>query len=183
MLKKLRQSKILKFIFKAIEFVFFTCAFIYLLFIILQKLSNNSSLMGYRTFTVVSESMAPVYTIGDVLYVKEVEGSELEVGDDITYLGISGSFKDMIITHRIVKLDDSSGDLEITTKGVANLLEDEPISSSQVYGKVVGKSVIIGFITKILRNQYGFFFLVFIPLVLIMFLEFVDVFKPDEDEE
>ena len=179
MLKRLRQSKLLKFMFKAIEFIFFACAFIYLIFIILQKTSNNSSLMGYRTFTVISESMAPVYTVGDVLYVKEVDSSELEIGDDITYLGVSGSFKDMIITHRIVKIDGDS----ITTKGVANVLEDEPISSSQVYGKVVGKSVVIGFITKILKNQYGFFFLVFIPLVLIMFLEFVDVFKPIEDEK
>lgn len=177
MLKKIKENKLIKGIFKTIEIVFFACAILYVAFIVFQKVSNNASLFGYRTFTVVSESMIPVYKIGDVLFVKEVD--TLKVGDDITYIG-SGNFQDMIITHRIIDINED----EITTKGVANVLEDEPIKKSQVYGKVVGKSILITFISNIIRNQYGFFFLVFLPMVLIIFMEFVDIFhNPEEKEE
>ena len=42
-------------------------------------------------------------------------------------------------------------------------------------GKVIYKSVILSFLSHIVNNIYGFYFAVFIPLVIIIFLEILDV--------
>ena len=54
----------------------------------IQRFSNNDfALFGYRMFSVATGSMIPVYEVGDVVVVKEVDPATLKVDDDITYFG------------------------------------------------------------------------------------------------
>lgn len=181
-MKKIKQvldNKIFHFIFKIIEFLFFACIILYLVFIMLQRFSNNSSIAGFRMFTVATKSMTPIYNVGDVLLVKEQSLSNLKVGDDITYLGEKDDFKDKIVTHRIIEINDD----EIITQGVASSLADPKINYDQVFGKVIHKVYSISFISKVIRNQYGFYFLVFAPLVIIVFLEVVEIISEGKKDE
>lgn len=172
-IKKITNNKIVKTAFRIIEYFFFIMMGIYIAFIAFQRISNNAAIGGYRVFTVATGSMKPVYEVGDVLVVKTVESDTLKVGDYVTYYGNSGDMKDKIITHRIIRIDNN----EITTKGTANTAEDPSITYDQIYGKVVHKLALITMISNIVRNQYGFFFFVFAPLVIIVFMEIVDIFK------
>ena len=43
-------------------------------------------LIGFKTFTVISASMEPTYMTGSLLYVKDVDPTNLEEGDVITFL-------------------------------------------------------------------------------------------------
>lgn len=172
-MEKIRNNKVFKIIYGIIKFGFIFLVALYLLFILIQRVTDNSSIMGYRIFTVASESMVPVYEINDVILVKEYDVKTLEVGDDIAYIGKFYEMKDKIVTHRIVRIENDEG-LEIYTQGLANSLEDPVITEDQVLGKVVYKFTTISFITKLVRNKVGFFFLIFIPLVLVLFLEIAD---------
>jgi len=167
------MKKILKTIFKIFETIFFVLTFIYVSFLVLQKF--NIYIGGYRAYTVVSGSMSGVYEVGDVILVKKVDKENLKVGDDVTYIQ-SGADR-MIITHRIT---DITGDV-ITTKGVANQIADPAINYSQIIGKVVYRTNLISQISRILRTSYGFFFLVFVPIVIICTLEIIYVFNPSKE--
>ena len=147
----------------------------YLAFIVIQRLTNNSSIFGYRVFTVATGSMEPVYMVNDVILVKDVDIDTLRVGDDVAYLGNSSVNRGLVITHRIVRIEPNEvGEVRYYLKGVNNEYEDPSISGSQIYGKVVGKVYVINFINHVVKNMYGFFFLVFCPLVLVIFLEIAD---------
>ena len=46
----------------------------------------GSRLIGFRVFNVISGSMEPVYSVGDLIYVKEVNPYDIEVGTPITFV-------------------------------------------------------------------------------------------------
>ena len=175
-IKKVKENKtinVLTMILKAV------CAFFIILVvgvIFIQRVSNNEmTLGGYSIYTVVTASMEPEYKVWDMVVVKRTDPSTIVVGDDVVYLGEEGDFAGKIVTHRVIKKDDSTGDLKFTTKGIANDLEDPVIGDDQIYGKVLFKSIILSFFSKLINNLYGFYFIIFVPFVIILFLEIIDI--------
>lgn len=174
-MKKILDNKIFRIFYNIIKWGFIGMMALYLAFILVQKVSNNSSIMGHRLFTILTGSMKGVYDINDVIVVKNIDTNTLKVGDDIAYLGEEDDFKNKIVTHRIIKIDiNDNGQKIYHTKGVANNVEDPTITNNQIYGKVVRKLFIISMVNHIVKSQVGFFFLIFIPLVLVIFLEIAD---------
>ena len=118
--------------------------------------------------------MVPDYNVHDVLAIKEVNTENLKIGDDITYLGNKLDVNGKIVTHRIIDIKTEDGHKEYITKGINSSVEDPTIEEKQIYGKVVGKIPVVTTINHIIKNQYGFFFLIFLPIVSIVFLEIAD---------
>ena len=59
----------------------------------------GSRLMGMQVFNVISGSMEPTYSVGDLLYVKQVDPDSVKVGDPITFV----LNEDLVVaTHRVV---------------------------------------------------------------------------------
>lgn len=174
-MKKLLENKTFQIIYTIIKIFVVAMLSIYLLFVIVQRFTNNSSILGYRVFTIATGSMEPVYNINDVILVKDTDPSTLKKGDDIAYLGNRDAVKGLIVTHRIIRIETfSDGKVHYTLKGVNNKYEDPSITADQILGKVVGKLPVVNFINHVVKNIYGFFFLVFCPLVLVIFLEIAD---------
>lgn len=174
-MKKLLENKTFQIIYTIIKIFVVAMLSIYLLFVIVQRFTNNSSILGYRVFTIATGSMEPVYNINDVILVKDTDPSTLKKGDDIAYLGNRDAVKGLIVTHRIIRIKTfSDGKVHYTLKGVNNKYEDPSITEDQILGKVVGKLPVVNFINHVVKNIYGFFFLVFCPLVLVIFLEIAD---------
>lgn len=174
-MKKLLENKTFQIIYTIIKVFVVAMLSIYLLFVIVQRFTNNSSILGYRVFTIATGSMEPVYNIDDVILVKDTDPSTLKKGDDIAYLGNRDAVKGLIVTHRIIRIETfSDGKVHYTLKGVNNKYEDPSITEDQILGKVVGKLPVVNFINHVVKNIYGFFFLVFCPLVLVIFLEIAD---------
>ncbi len=174
MLRKVLDSKYFQIPYKIIKFIIFLILILYLAFILIQRISGNQSIFGYRIFSVATGSMIPEYNVNDVLAIKEINTDELKVGDDITYLGNKLDVNGRIVTHRIIEIKEENGEKIYITKGINNIAEDPSINDSQIYGKVVGKIPVITEINHIVKNQYGFFFLIFVPLVAVIFLEIAD---------
>ena len=81
------HNKFFSIIYTIIRDIFFFVVILYLAFILLQRISGNNSIYGYRLFTVVTGSMTGVYDINDVIAVKDYDVLKLKVGDDIAYHG------------------------------------------------------------------------------------------------
>ena len=183
-LKKIKENKALKVIGNIIYILLFIIVILMLVVVILQRVSDNSiSFGGYRLFTVATGSMEPEYQVGDVLISQEIDPNEIQVRDNIVYRGNTGSFKDKIVTHQVVSIREENGEKKITTKGIANVEEDPEIDGSQVYGKVIYKVKTLSFIGQIIKNIYVFYFIIFVPIAIIIFRQVRIILKKDDDEE
>ena len=180
-LKAKKAFKILKIVFEVIIF-FALVGFI--LSVCLQRFSNNKlSIFNYRMFTVISGSMEPKYKIGDVLIAKEINPKDIKVGDTVSYLGTSGSFKDKVITHQVTRIETVNGKYYFHTKGLANLVEDPPVSEDQLYGKVIYKCFIISLVYKIVSTNIGFYLFIIVPIIYIISSEIISTLLNKEDKK
>ena len=149
------HNKIFSIIYTIIRDIFFFVVIIYLAFILLQRISGNNSIFGYRLFTVATGSMAGVYDINDVIAVKNYDVLKLKVGDDIAYRGSRGGLEGKLITHRIIRISETDHGRVYVTRGVNAPTEDPSIESYQILGKVVGVVPIISVLNHVIKSQLG----------------------------
>lgn len=151
------------------------------LIIITQRLSGNEkSFFGYRLFKVETGSMIPKYNINDVILVAETDPNEIKEGDDLVYMGQTGEYAGMIITHQLVRIEKDGEKLDFYTKGLANNKEDPVVHKEQIIGIVKAKSQILTLITNMLLNPYTLYFLVILPATITIF--FREVHSKDVKE-
>ena len=156
---------------------------IILIFVVSQRVTKNKIVIGDTyIFQIASQSMTPEFRIGDVIISKKMPLEELSIGDDITYLGKSRDLKGLTITHRIVDIKEKEDNTYITTKGIANDVEDSEITIDDVYGKVIYKSVVFSFFGRIMQNQIVYYF-IFIFVGVSFSYEFIMKFILKDDEE
>lgn len=180
------DNKVFNIVYNIVKFIVIFILGSYILFIAIQKLTNNSSIFGYRVFSVASGSMIPVYNVNDVILVKDVNVNRLKVGDDIVYVGNRGGVDGLVVSHRIINIDKRNGKVErLFTQGLNAQGSDPSIGPDQVLGQVIEVVPIITPINHILKNIFGFFFLIFLPLVFIIVLEVLETrieIKLDREE-
>lgn len=130
----------------------------------------GSRLMGYRCFNIISPSMEPVYGVGDLIYVKEVNPSTIKEGDVITFL----VNEDLVIgTHRVVRVDAESQ--HFYTKGDANEVQDKnPVHFNNVIGVPQFSIPKLGYVSDFVQNPPGMYITIGIGILLILI-----VFVPD----
>lgn len=179
-----KENKGLKIIKSVLNFVIALLVILFVIVVVLQRFSNNKlSFFNLRMFTVVSGSMKPTYDIGDVLISKETDASKIKVGDTISYLGRAGSFRDKVITHKVVGIEkDENGKYVFRTKGTANLVEDPLVYQDQLYGVVVYKVKLLSLIYKIVSTKYGMLIFVIIPLFYVIGSEILSFMLEKEEK-
>ena len=118
--------------------------------------SPDKALFGYRYYTVLTGSMSPTYKVGDMIFVKLSDASELNVGDVITFNPSQDS--DAYLTHRISeKLEnyEGTGVTCFRTKGDANDVGDSfLIDSSRVIGKVTFGIPGLGYVVRFVQLRW-----------------------------
>ncbi len=123
-------------------------------------------LFGCEIYHVISGSMEPAIPTGSVVYVKEIEASDLQKDDVIAYY--SSDENGAIITHRIVQNRVVSG--EFITKGDANEKEDlTPVTYDRLIGKVVLSIPFLGRVLTMISGTSGKIFVACL-IVLASFL-------------
>lgn len=100
---------------------------------------------GYTFFHTISGSMEDSINIDDYVIVKITKDVTL---DDI----VSFKADNMIVTHRIIEIDDE----KIVTKGDANNVADNPIKKGQIIGKVIHVGRNYGKVLKIISEPVVF---------------------------
>ena len=176
-INEVKENKIFKIVYNIIYYTLFALVALMLIVVLLQRVSNNSlSLGGVRIFNIVTKSMVPKYVVGDVLLSKEIPPSQLKVGDDVVYLGEKSDFAGKYVTHQIIKIDNNAdGTYKFHTKGIANELEDPIVNQNQIKGIIIYKIVILSFISSIINNLYSMYFVIFIPVAIIIFMNILKI--------
>ena len=144
---------------------------------------KNKSIFGYRSYVIASNSMYPVLEYGDVILVKDINFDDIEIGDIITYQGNNGELKNKIITHEVIDINYVNDVKVLVTKGRANTGVDPYVYPEQIYGKFFYKYTIISFVSKIVRNKFGFVLFIFIPFGILFVLEFINMVKETKRRE
>lgn len=177
--------RVLKIIWETIRTILSIVLVFLLAIIITQRVTNNKmAVLGLRVFNVATESMVPEYLVGDAILVKQTDPKDIKIGDDVTYLGAEESFKDRIVTHRVIdKANGENGLLIFETKGIANEKADPKINETQIYGKVIYKVKFITYLNGIIGNLYGMYFAIVVPFALITFIEYVISQKEEKDDD
>ena len=165
--------------------------------------------VGLTPYTVLSGSMEPTYHVGSLIYVKEVEPSEVEVGDPITFV----VNEDLLVaTHRVVEIDvqtsrqqtivDENGETMVdaegnpiyeevpldepayyfTTKGDAN----DAVDGAQVYYKnLLGVPVFtipyLGYLSSWIQTKKGMIISINVALILLLLTFLPDLLRSVDD--
>jgi signal peptidase len=138
----------------------------------------GTRLIGYRVYSVISGSMEPELSVGDLLYVRPVDPAKIEVGDDISFV----LNEDLVVaTHRVVRIDAEKQ--HIYTKGIANEIEDsEPVHFKNVIGVVDFNLPLLGYVSDYIQSSPGMYITIAAVSVLIV-LVFLPDFLPKKKEE
>lgn len=133
------------------------------------------SLLGYSFMQVQTGSMEPKLSVGDVVIVKKIDTSKLQVGDVISFYSVGDKeTQGKVITHRIVeKHIANNGNFIFMTKGDANTEVDK---YGVYYERVIGKYVynigsVGSSVLSVLRNPKIIFIFIILPLIIICFSE------------
>lgn len=111
---------------------------------------------GYGASVVLSGSMEPNLSVGDLLIVREQD--EYETGDIVVYQ--SGR---MPVVHRIVDISGES----VTTRGDANNTEDESFHITAVKGEVIAAIPWVGYAVLALKTPAAIVILLGVAVLLV----------------
>ncbi len=140
----------------------------------------GSRLVGLQVFHVISPSMEPTYSVGDLIYVKSVDPDSVKVGDPITFV----LNEDLVVaTHRVVKVDGENR--QFTTKGDANETEDAaPVHFNNLIGVPVFSIPLLGHVSAYIQSPPGMYVAIAFGAVLLAAVFLPDLLtKKDKKEE
>ena len=143
-------------------------------------LANANSLVGnqlpmpfgYGAAVVLSGSMEPELSAGDLIIVKKTENYKQ---NDIVVFQDEKS----LVVHRIIEVDGET----ITTKGDANKAADEPISITDVKGKVLFWIPFAGNAVGFLKTPFGTICIIAVAIALIEIPHRNEKKKDDEEKQ
>lgn len=151
--------------------------------IVLAVMLAGVRLVGLQPMTVLSGSMEPEFMTGDLIYVKEVDYRDLQVGDVITFM----INEDTVATHRIIEVIPDENDpsvIRYRTQGDAN---DSPDGSLVHYKNVVGSPVghvpKMGYFANYIQNPPGTYIAISGAAVLLLLVFLPDLLFEDEKKE
>lgn len=170
MQEKTRSKKIRN----VITLIFAVCMVVCAMFLV------GARLAGYQVYTVISGSMKPEYNVGDLIYVKEIDTSEIEVGMPITFV----LNEDLVVaTHRVVEIDTENQ--HFYTKGDANdTVDTAPVHFKNVIGVPKFRIPYLGYVSDFIQNPPGTYITIGVVGVLLLGAFWPDksISKKDEEE-
>ena len=135
-------------------------------------------LLGMTPLAVLSGSMEPTYHVGSLIYVKDADPQEVQIGDPITFK-ISD---DTMVTHRVVAIDAEAQTFQ--TKGDAN---DNVDGGAVAYENLVGKPVFtvpyMGYLAVYANTTTGMIVMVTVILVILILTFLPDFLMKGDDGE
>jgi signal peptidase I len=150
--------------------LFFSLAFtIYVSAIVItaNQRQETPRIFGYQLYYVLTESMSPNIPAGSMIFVKTVDIDQINNRDVITFFSTEFSSTPVEVTHRVVDVDDTSGQIVITTRGDANSIDDiNKVTEENLIGRVEFKITFLGFMLGVF-DQRNIIILGIVVIILI----------------
>lgn len=134
-------------------------------------------LLGYTELAVLTGSMQPTLPVGSLIYIKEADPAQLQVGDVITYQ-LEG---DTMVTHRVV--ENVPAESYLITQGDANEDPDGQIAYDRIVGKMAFHVPYLGYISLNIRTKTGILAVCGTLVVIILLTFLPEIFAPEEEEQ
>lgn len=133
----------------------------------------GSRLLGFQVYNVVSGSMEPTYSVGDLLYVKTVDPDSIRVGQPITFV----LNEDLVVaTHRVIKVDAQNR--LFYTKGDANDTADAaPVHFNNLIGVPQFSIPLLGYVSDYIQHPPGMYVAIGVGVVLLAIVFLPDILK------
>lgn len=176
-MKKNKVFRIIKLIKNVICWTLIAVLVFTLVVFFMSRINGSTpSVFGYSIFRVSSGSMEPELMVGDIILDKTVDNPEdLKVGDVITFK--SSDYGDLLVTHKVIKAPyEENGKLMLQTKGIANEVEDKPISVDNVKGIMICKVDYLDTVYNVFLSPWGLLILIAL-IVIILFDEIITIVK------
>lgn len=141
---------------------------------------RDINLFGYRAYIVLSDSMSATdFEAGDLVLVRKVDPATLKEGDIISFRRRNAGRNSEVVTHKIRKLvTDENGDPGFITYGTTTGTDDEGIVTYDfVLGKYERHLAGVGSVFLFLKTTSGYILFVFIPFMLLIFIEVFNCLK------
>ena len=137
---------------------------------------QDRSLMGYKAFIVLSDSMSATdFDAGDLVLTKDVNPAELQEGDIIAYISENPDNYGEVVTHKIRTVNP---DGTFTTYGTTTDTDDAyPVSWEQVLGKYDRAIPKVGAFFNFLKTTPGYICCIFVPFALLIMLQGLNTVK------
>lgn len=160
----MKNNKLFRQFFRVINYLI-------LLFLLVSSLLVNLNVqyipLPYGVFAVVSKSMYPMLSIGDLVVTEKIDFTNINTEDVIAYK-TNNQEKDVII-HRVIKKENED---EVLTKGDNNATADETlVNKNKIIGKVVKVFPEYGDIIVFMRKPLGIALFIIIPAIYLAILE------------
>ena len=128
---------------------------------------NVANLFGYTPLTVQSDSMAPTFSAGDLIFIHTCDPSTLKEGDIICFHTIIDN-EYALNTHRIQSIETVGDARSYTTIGDNNngIADLHVISDGDIVGKYVGHVTGLGKVMDFLSSSMGFLVVIVLPMLL-----------------
>lgn len=129
----------------------------------------GAKFIGYMPYVVTSGSMQSIYPVGSIIYVKDAEPQNVQVGDAITFY-LSG---DTVATHQVWEIDTNQR--EFRTQGVDNLDKNGNIihdASPVSFDNLIGKPTLcvpkLGVLYEQLQKPFGLCVVAFAVILVVL---------------
>ena len=141
---------------------------------------NDRNLLGFKAFIVLSDSMkATDFASGDVVFVKSVDPTTLEVGDIIAFSSQNPDNYGEVVTHKIrAKTLDANGEPGFVTYGTTTDTDDETIVTfPYINGKYQFHIPKIGTFFYFVKSTPGYICCILIPFLLLIGVQGLNTVK------
>ena len=137
---------------------------------------QDRSLMGYKAFIVLSDSMSATdFDAGDLVLTKDVNPAELQEGDIIAYISENPDNYGEVVTHKIRTVNS---DGTFTTYGTTTDTDDAyPVSWEQILGKYDRAIPKVGAFFNFLKTTPGYICCIFVPFALLIMMQGLNTVK------
>ena len=137
---------------------------------------------GGRTFTVMSGSMEPNVSTGDLVVTLPIAPGEAEGGDIVTFVDPSGSGK--LLTHRVATLRRQGEEYSFVTKGDANTnVERWSVPADGSIGHVVMRMPKLGYAMSFTKSPAARIALIALPALLLAGFALAAIWRKEEHTE
>lgn len=170
---RFKVLRIIKNVILSVVIVFLSL--ILILTVVSRIMGKAPSLFGFSLYRVSSGSMTPELAVGDIILVRQCEGTSVQKGDIVTYSATEGVMEGRLVTHRVAEAPyQKNGVYYVVTKGDANLQNDDPIKASQITAKLVVKLAFLNFFFDFFATPWGL--LALIALIILAFFNEIIIF-------
>lgn len=170
---------------KIISIIYNLLFLVLILYIVAVKCypEQTNKLLGYRLYSVLTDSMNPVIPTNSLILIKQFDESQPLKEDTIMSFHANRFGRDIIITHYFKGMErNAQGDLCYRTQAYnSTSLDAYETKQSDIIGTYVGHIPYIGKLFLFLQSYYGLWMVAMLSVIMLLYQYASSHFDGDEE--